>query len=113
MMTLAGVPGRVRGVDAGTVEFWVAQGWVRPARHGAALVFEEIDVARVQLIVELRDELEVPESAIPVVLSLLDQLHASRAEMQRLCQALQSAGDEPVRSVVGRLVGGVGSGEGG
>lgn len=105
MTGIDGVPGRVGGVDAATVEVWVAQGWVRPVRQGAALVFEEIDVARVQLIVELRDALDVPESAIPVVLSLLDQLHATRAEMQRLCEALASAEDEPVARVLTRLRG--------
>ena len=81
MITVASVVQRVRGVDERTLELWVAQEWVRPRRQGGAFLFEEIDVARVRLIVELRDELEVGESAIPVVLSLLDQLHALRAEL--------------------------------
>lgn len=96
---------RVRGIDTGTIEVWIAQGWVRPARQGGGVVFEEIDIARIQLIVELRDQMGVEDSAIPVVLSLLDQLHAARAEMRRLCEALEAAPDEPVRNVLDRLAG--------
>ena len=103
MTALTEVPRRVAGIDTATIEIWVAHGWVRPARHGGALVFEEIDIARIQLIVELRDEMEVGESAIPVVLSLLDQLHATRAEMRRLCEALNAAGNAPVQQVLQRL----------
>ena len=84
MISITAVVQRVRGVDERTLEVWVAQEWVRPRRQGGSMVFEEVDVARVRLIVELRDELEVGEGAIPVVLSLLDQLHAAQAEVRRL-----------------------------
>ena len=88
MISIATVVQRIGRVDEPTVEYWVQQDWVRPRRQGGAYVFEEIDVARVQLIVELRDELAVDDGAIPVVLSLLDQLHATRAEMRRLRERL-------------------------
>ena len=105
MITLSAVVARVGGVDAGTLEIWVAQGWVRPLRQAGAPVFEEIDVARIQLIKDLRDELEVNEAAIPVVLSLLDQLHATRSQLRRTLSELQSAGpDTPVAQVVARLL---------
>lgn len=103
MITLSTVVARV-GVDAGTLEVWVAQGWVRPRREAGAPVFEEIDVARARLIRELRDELEVNEAAIPVVLSLLDQLHATRAQVRRIAAALERAGPEGrVEDVLGGL----------
>lgn len=103
MTGIADLPRRVRGIDTATIEVWIAQGWVRPTRQGGGVVFEEIDVARIQLIVELRDELGVGDSAIPVVLSLLDQLHATRTEMRRLCEALEATPEEPVRNVLHRL----------
>lgn len=66
------------------LERWIAFQWVRadgvPGRH----VFQEIDVARVRLILELRDELEVNEAALPVVLLLLDQLYDLRRQMLAL-----------------------------
>ena len=105
MITLSAVTQRVRGVDEATLQVWIAQDWVRPQRQAGEPVFEEIDVARVRLIVELRDELEVGEPAIPVVLSLLDQLHSTRSQMERLCAALDGAADERVRDLVRRLMG--------
>lgn len=107
MITLVAVTELVRGVDVETLQVWIAQDWVRPRRLSGEPVFEEIDVARVRLIVELRDELEVGEPAIPVVLSLLDQLHATRAHMRRVVEALEAAGQEArVSEVLERLAGG-------
>ena len=106
MIGIAAVVQRVRGVDVQTLEVWVTQEWVRPRREAGAPVFEEIDVARVQLIVELRDELEVGEAAMPVVLSLLDQLHGARAQVRQVLAALEGVGPEgSVREVLGRLAG--------
>lgn len=101
MITMQAVVARVRGVDEHTLTVWVREEWVRPRRDAGQPVFEEVDVARVQLIAELR-ELEVGDGAMPVVLSLLDQLHEARGHMRRLCAALE--GDEGVRAAVaGRL----------
>jgi chaperone modulatory protein CbpM len=104
MITLSAVMQRVRGVDVDTLQVWIAQDWVRPRRQAGEPVFEEIDIARIRLIVELRDELEVGEPAIPVVLSLLDQLHASRARMRTVLDAMERAGsDARVADVLSRL----------
>ena len=103
MITISALVQRFHGLDPATVESWVAQDWVRPRREGGTPVFEEIDVARVRLILELRRDMEVGEAAMPVVLSLLDELHLTRARMRRLCAALEAAGETPARQVVERL----------
>ena len=103
MTGIADVPRRVRGVDIEMGELWVSQGWVRPSHRQGSPVFEEIDIARVRLIVELRDDMGLEEPAIPVVLSLLDQLHAARSEMRRLCEVLEAARDQPVQAVLRQL----------
>jgi len=89
MITLNAVLERVRGVDADTLLVWITQEWVRPLRREGQPVFEEVDVARVRLIVEMRDELQMGEAAIPVVLSLLDELHATRRDMRRLANVMR------------------------
>jgi chaperone modulatory protein CbpM len=104
MITIAAVVQRVQGLDADTLAVWVAQEWVRPRRQAGQPVFEEIDIARVRLILELRDELAVGEQAIPVVLSLLDQLHATRAQMRRVLEALHGAAEDArVGEVLARI----------
>jgi len=91
MITLNAVLERVRGVDADTLLVWITQDWVRPLRREGQPVFEEVDVARVRLIVEMRDELQMGEAAIPVVLSLLDELHATRRDMRRLADVMRQS----------------------
>ena len=46
-----------------------------------SLVFHEIDVARVRLIHDLRHDMDIGEDAIPLVLSLLDQVYDLRSRM--------------------------------
>ncbi|MCK8787592.1 chaperone modulator CbpM [Roseomonas sp. NAR14] len=92
MIALEALLRLVAGLRASEIEGWIAQGWVRPSRGADGFAFSEIDVARVRLIVELRDEMEVGEEAMPVVLSLLDRLYAERRRMRRLCEAIERAG---------------------
>lgn len=64
------------------LERWIAEEWVRPDLRDGEYAFEEIDVARVHLILELRDHLDVNEAALPVVLSLMDQLYELRRQIR-------------------------------
>ena len=68
---------------------WVEQGWVIPDAEGTAYVFREIDVARVRLIHDLRRDMDLGEDAVPVVLSLLDQIYELRSQLKA---ALRAAG---------------------
>ena len=88
MITVALVLARVPGLDEQRLLLWIAEEWVRPARRGGEPVFEEIDLARVQLIFDL-DRMEVGLAAMPVVLSLLDQLHEHRRQMHRVLAMLE------------------------
>jgi len=104
MITVAVVLSRIPALDEATLQRWIAQEWVRPVLRNGEALFAEIDLARLQLILELRDFLEVGEGAMPVVLSLLDQLHETRRQMRRLCEALGAAGaGETAQDLVRRL----------
>ncbi|WP_421995137.1 hypothetical protein [Roseococcus sp.] len=63
---------------------WIGEGHVRADRSDGALVFQEIDAERIGLILELREVMAVNEEALPIVLSLLDQLYALRRRLQGL-----------------------------
>lgn len=91
MMTLDMVCTRFTALTPELLLRWIEDGHVRPDAAAGALLFREIDVERVRLILELRDELEVNEAALPVVLSLLDQVYALR----RRLRAAGIAPDEP------------------
>jgi chaperone modulatory protein CbpM len=90
MKSLAAVAGLFSDVTAPVIQDWVARGWVHVA--GASpeeWVFAEIDVARIRLIRELRVDLEVDESALPLVLSLLDQVYDLRRTLKAVARALE------------------------
>jgi len=76
----------LRGED---LERWIANQWVRPEGASGQYRFHEIDLARIRLILELRDTMEVPEPALPTVLSLLDQLYEMRRRMRQLNDAME------------------------
>lgn len=77
--------------DLNSVELisWVERGWVQPDADGDTWEFHEIDVARVRLIHDLRRDMEVGEAAMPVVLSLLDQVYELRGQLRQLLNAVE------------------------
>lgn len=103
MITIEMLPQQVPGVLLADVTRWVELAWVRPDGGPGAWVFHEIDVARVRLIVELRDELSVNEDALPTVLSLMDQLYDARRQMRAINHALANTAPD-VRDAVLRQV---------
>jgi chaperone modulatory protein CbpM len=75
-------------VSEGEVTRWIEQSWVLPTEEEGELLFDDVDRARVQLIVELRRDLEVNDEAIPVVLRLLDQVYGLRRTLDELRQGI-------------------------
>lgn len=100
MITIETVVLTVAGLDRAELEHWIASAWVRPEGAAPAWRFREIDVARVRLLVELRHELRIDDEAMPVVLSLLDQLYATRRQVRRLGEALRAVAPKEVRRAV-------------
>lgn len=78
---------------------WVERGWVRPVQQGEAWAFEDIDVARLRLVRDLRYAMAVAEETMPLVLSLLDQVYDLRHRMQTIAHAVELQ-DEAVRSAI-------------
>ncbi len=79
----------IPGLTGADLARWIANDWVRPDGGQGAWLFQEIDVARVRLICELRFDLRIDEEALPVVLLLLDQLYRMRRQVLALGVALE------------------------
>ncbi len=75
-------------IEAGVIERWVALALVRPEVSSPGLYFREIDIARVRLLSELQS-IGIDDEALPVVMSLLDQLYATRDQLRRVVGALE------------------------
>ena len=78
MITIEHLCTQIKGLRPQDVERWIGKSWVRADGAAESYALQEIDVARVRLIVELRDTMRVNEEALPVVLGLLDQLYEAR-----------------------------------
>ena len=63
---------------------------VRPKQTESGIVFRRIDIARLELLCDLTDDLDLDEGALGVVVSLLDQLHAARQDFLTLARAIDA-----------------------
>ncbi len=95
----------VARIDAteGELVAWVNQGWIRPAKEDDGFWFDDADVARIQLIIDLRRDMAVNDEAVPVILRLLDQVYGLRRMLGNLGDAIQELPDELRREVVSHL----------
>jgi chaperone modulatory protein CbpM len=101
---------RVSILDPKDLDRWVAMAWVRPEIGDRGYLFQEIDVARVALIRDLIDGMRVGEEALPLVLSLLDQLYDARRRMREIGAALAELAPEELRLELLRRLAQSGSG---
>ncbi len=95
MKTLAQVIAESEGaLEPGEIEDYIAQAWLRPVETGNGWEFEEIDIARAQLVHHLRQDLAIDRETTDMVLSLLDQLYATRAQLHRIIEHLRRQAEE-------------------
>ena len=78
-------------LDHRSLEAWIAAGWLIPPQTDPELAFSDVDLARAQLIRDLRDDLGVNEEGVSVILHLVDQVHGLRRSVQELLAALRAA----------------------
>lgn len=87
------------GISTAELRVWCEAGWVAPAEGEGGPVFDDVDLARIRLVRELRDDLALDAEAIPVVLSLVDQLYGVRRELRALARAV----DQQDREIAARI----------
>ena len=89
-------------VEESELRHWIESGWVLPEGDSGAWVFHEVDVARVELILDIRQEFAIDEEALPLVLGLLDQVYELRRHLRRMCDALAAQPSEVQAAVTDR-----------
>jgi chaperone modulatory protein CbpM len=72
---------RLAGCSHDELSRFVAEGWIVPDEEDG---FGDADLARCRLILELRGDLAIDDEAMPLVLSLLDQVYVLRRQLRLL-----------------------------
>jgi chaperone modulatory protein CbpM len=103
MIGIAEVCRLVGGIETVELERWISETWVLPESSGGTFVFQEVDVARIRLIIELRRDFAIGDDAVPVVLHLLDQLYATRRRLKALSAAFDALPPELREAVAARI----------
>jgi chaperone modulatory protein CbpM len=101
MITEHDVLAKIEGISVVQLRVWISEEWVKPAQSGATVIFNEADFARVQLLHLLSNELELGNEALPVILSLLDQVHDLNAQLRIICQAIEAQPEEIQNDILG------------
>lgn len=66
------------GLDQETLRVWIEEQWLIPATDSPDQAFSDADLARAELIRELKRDLGVNDEGVGVILALLDQVHSLR-----------------------------------
>ena len=100
MITIDILCATVSGLDPEEVNQWIGRAWLHAEGAPGDWRFRAIDAARVRLIHELRHDMGIDDEALPVVLSLVDQLYAARRQMHNLRRAVERAAPDEVRQAI-------------
>lgn len=68
--------------------YFVEAQFVRPERSAAGYVFSPIDIARLELLCDLSMDLDLDETVLGIVISLIDQLHAARQDLVTVARVI-------------------------
>jgi chaperone modulatory protein CbpM len=78
-------------IEQTALEQWIDAGWIVPPRREGEPMFSDVDLARAQLIRDLRDDLGVNDEGVSVVLHLIDQMHGLRRSMRELIDQMHAS----------------------
>ena len=95
----------VPGLSQARLGAFVRADLVTPLQSPMGPVFRLIDLARLELLCDLADHLDLTGDALGVVIGLIDQLHTARMRLYAIALAM-AAEPEDLRSRVGaRIIG--------
>jgi chaperone modulatory protein CbpM len=76
-------------LDHGTLEAWIAEEWLVPGGSAEAPAFTDADLARAAFIRDLKQDLDVNDPGIGVILRLVDQVHGLRRTLADLMREVR------------------------
>lgn len=90
---------RISRLTAERLDTFVLAELVLPLHTPDGLQFRPVDMARLELLCDLVDHLALEGEGLAVVVSLIDQLHAARADLAALAQSVQTENEDARRRI--------------
>ncbi len=100
---LAAIPGLTRTRLIGFVETELVIPLRPKPEIPEAYAYRQVDFARLRLLCELTDDLELDQLTLGVVIALIDQLHATRQDLLAIARAVQTEPPD-VRARIGSAI---------
>jgi chaperone modulatory protein CbpM len=85
---------------------WIEDGVIAPHRDEQGYLFDRVDEARVALACDLHYRMGLEHASLPVILSLIDQLHDARHHLRALTRAVAEQPDAIQQEITRLLTGG-------
>jgi chaperone modulatory protein CbpM len=82
---------------------WIEDGVIAPQRDEQGYLFDQVDEARVALACDLHYRMGLEHASLPVILSLIDQLHDARHHLRALTQAVAEQSDTVRQEITRRM----------
>ena len=73
-----------------TLEMWIREEWLIPGQSAGELTFSDADIARAQLIRDLKNDLGINDEGVGVILNLVDQVHGLRRVLTEVLRSVRS-----------------------
>ena len=99
MMRVDEIVERIEALQRSDLDAWISEELIAPQEEAEALLFSEMEFARIRLICTLHYELEIDAETLPVMLSLVDQLYETRHRLLKLTAAV-AAQDKAVQTAI-------------
>ena len=82
-------------LDQETLDVWIKEEWLIPRGTGTELMFSEIDLARAELILDLKRDMGVNDEGVGVILNLVDQVHGLRNALADVVRSMRERSRPP------------------
>lgn len=86
-----------------TLLTWIEEGVIEPHRDEQGYLFDSVDESRVALACDLHYRMGLEHASLPVILSLIDQLHHARHHLRKLTRAVAVQPEDVKRDITRRL----------
>ena len=77
-------------LEGETLAMWIREEWLIPGQSAGEMTFSDADIARAQLIRDLKNDLGINDEGVGVILNLVDQVHGLRRVLTEVLRSVRS-----------------------